>query len=251
MLREVAALCGEGVAGKGIEIFPAEVTKPIPPPTIVEESEDLGDVSGQSITRSTTPLSRSTVSLVSTISTAVAPERTASIVRTTSDTAGNESIIRVAEKVCEAFGIEVVPRVMKEKSSKRRSILQGGAVEAELDGKGRFGWQALQVGVLRDAISIAEALPGSFCRFEFRNEADFRVADYQAAIRFTVTALRTLSDFIPPAEQYRLSQNIPRIFAAATRRGAAFDLEYWGPHQLVMSLEMTPSVSHLHCADRR
>lgn len=45
-----------------------------------------------------------------------------------------------------------------------------------------------------------------------------------------------------PAEQYRLSQNIPRIFAAATRRGAAFDLEYWGPNQLVMSLEMAPLV---------
>ena len=159
VLREVAALCGEGVAGKGIEVFPAEVTKPAPP-TIVEESEDLGDVSGQSITRSTTPLSRSTVSLVSAIS-IVTPERTASIVRTTSDTAGNESIIRVAEKVCEAFGIEVVPRVTKENSQKRKSILQGGAVEASLDGKGRFGWQALQVGVLRDAISIAEALPGS------------------------------------------------------------------------------------------
>lgn len=45
---------------------------------------------------------------------------------------------------------------------------------------------------------------------------------------------------MPPAEQYELSQNIPRIFAAATRRGAAFELEYWGPTQLVMSLEMAP-----------
>ena len=66
------------------------------------------------------------------------------------------------------------------------------------------------------------------------------MADYQAAIRFTVTALRTLSDTMLPAEQYRLSQNIPRIFSAATRRGAAFELEYWGPTQLVMSLEIAP-----------
>lgn len=43
---------------------------------------------------------------------------------------------------------------------------------------------------------------------------------------------------MPPHEQYELSQNIPRVFAAATRRGAAFSLEYWGPTQLVMSLEV-------------
>jgi hypothetical protein len=74
------------------------------------------------------------------------------------------------------------------------------------------------------------------------------LADYQAAIRFTVTALRSLSDTMPPLEQYELSQNIPRVFAAATRRGAAFDLEYWGPTQLVMSLEVAKRVaspSHL------
>lgn len=64
--------------------------------------------------------------------------------------------------------------------------------------------------------------------------------DYQAAIRFTVTALRTLSDTMPKEEQFRLSQNIPRVFAAATRRGLAFDLDYWGPIHLVMSLEVTP-----------
>lgn len=63
-------------------------------------------------------------------------------------------------------------------------------------------------------------------------------AEYQAAIRFTVTGLRSLSDTMPPHEQYELAQNIPRVFAAATRRGASFELEYWGPSQLVMSLEV-------------
>lgn len=41
-----------------------------------------------------------------------------------------------------------------------------------------------------------------------------------------------------PADQYELSQSIPRIFGAATRRGVPFELEYWGPTQLVMSLEI-------------
>lgn len=45
-----------------------------------------------------------------------------------------------------------------------------------------------------------------------------------------------------PVDQYELSQSIPRIFGAATRCGVPFELEYWGPTQLVMSLEVARSV---------
>lgn len=61
-------------------------------------------------------------------------------------------------------------------------------------------------------------------------------------MRFTVTALRALSESMPPSDQYELSQNIPRIFAAATRRGVAFELEYWGPMNLIMSLEVAQCI---------
>lgn len=47
---------------------------------------------------------------------------------------------------------------------------------------------------------------------------------------------------MPSSEQYRLSQNIPKIFAAATRQGSLFDLEYWGPTQLLINLAVTPFV---------
>ncbi|GAA5826496.1 hypothetical protein JCM11251_002398 [Rhodosporidiobolus azoricus] len=212
VLRELAAICAEGVAGKSIEVFAAD--GPAHPFPVAEED---GRSSGAS-----TPLS-STLQSNGKRPPSLSRLKSGSIVRTTSDPAGNESIVRITEKVCEAFGIRVAPRVPRErtKEEKRKSLIQGRSLEIMENEVGTFGWPGLQVGVLKDAISIAEVLP-----------------DYQAAIRFTVTALRSLSDTMPPVEQYELSQNIPRVFAAATRRGAAFELEYWGPTQLVMSLEV-------------
>ncbi|SCV69753.1 BQ2448_1147 [Microbotryum intermedium] len=212
VLRELAALCGQGVAGKGVEVFSA-VHGPTPssPVSAKEGSNKVG------------------AELLPAMN-----DRTASIVRTTSDSAGNESIIRIAEKVCQSFGIVVVPRIAKDSTTKtssshhsrQKSLFQGRPLELDprLSSPGStFGWSHLQMGVLKDAISVAEALP-----------------DYQAAIRFTVTALRAFAETMPPLDQLELSRNIPRIFAAATRRGAPFELEYWGPMQLVMSLEMAP-----------
>ncbi|GAA5864034.1 hypothetical protein JCM1840_000679 [Sporobolomyces johnsonii] len=211
VLRELAALCAEGVAGKGIEVFP--VGGALAPSPIPEEPSTKGV--NRAAPPDGPPLLNGALS--------VPTDRTASIVRTTSDSAGNDSVVRIAEKVCEAFGIRVAPKttVADAKADRRKSLMQGRALEIMESGVGTFGWPGLQMGVLKDAIAIAEALP-----------------DYQAAIRFTVTALRSLSDTMPPIEQYELSQNIPRIFGAATRRGVPFDLEYWGPTQLVVSLEV-------------
>jgi hypothetical protein len=234
VLREIAALCGEGVAGKGIEVYSAESSST---KMVAANGNHSTSTIQEAASESTSAIKKESKAKSTPI------DRSASIVRTTSNTAGNESIIRVAEKVCEAFGIKVVARVPKSQiGNKRESLIQGKAAnDSDADASGHYGWQSLQVGVLRDSIMIAESLPGSSSSFSAVG-IDSNVSsttDYQAAIRFTVTALRTLSDFIPPAEQYRLSQNIPRIFAAATRRGAAFDLEYWGPHQLLMSLEVS------------
>ena len=39
-------------------------------------------------------------------------------------------------------------------------------------------------------------------------------------------------------DQLRYSQSIPRLFAAAAKRGANFQMAYWGPNNLVMSVEV-------------
>jgi hypothetical protein len=147
VLRELAALCGEGVAGKEIEVFSAESATPPrsgTPSTIVEEDEQV-------LTRRTPTARLKKLRIQS--NNLHGP----SIVRTSSDSAGNESIVRLAEKVCEAFGIDVVPRANAKGA-------QTGAIQVRpkgnLDTQDRFGWPLLQVGILTDAIGIAEALPG-------------------------------------------------------------------------------------------
>lgn len=153
VLRELAALCAEGVAGKSVEVFDAAgPARPSP----VAEGDDRSSTTSPPTSATLQPNGKGRPS----------PFRAASgsIVRTTSDPAGNESIVRITEKVCEAFGIRVAPRVPREhaKEEKRKSLIQGRSLEIMEHEVGTFGWPGLQVGVLKDAISIAESLPGPF-----------------------------------------------------------------------------------------
>ena len=175
------------------------------------------------------------------------------VVRSTVDTAGNESIVKLIEAACDVYGIAVLASLHEDGDAKaRRRISSVGGADARstalMAQSDHFGWSELQIAVISDAIAIADLLP-----------------DHQAGLRFTISALRELSGYMPPMEQLRLSQNIPRIFAAAARRGAKLELDYWGPPDLVMSLQavpcvvsfcvrLTPAVPHLserRTSDRR
>lgn len=138
VLRELAALCAEGVAKKGSEVQ-----------TTVESvtSGSLSAVGEEEGPRSDSASAAASAS--------APPPAAASIVRTTSDSAGNDSIIKVAEKVCQTFGVDTVPRNHSSKRARQKAVVQSWNTECE-----HFGWPALQIGVLKDSISIAEALPG-------------------------------------------------------------------------------------------
>ncbi|GAA6060047.1 hypothetical protein JCM10212_001044 [Sporobolomyces blumeae] len=157
--------------------------------------------------------------------------RTPSIVQAPSPTAlDHAAIVRLSERVCEAFGIRLAAGPSgtgRAKANKRMSLMQGKALEVTEKEHAAFGWPELQVGVLRESMMIAEALP-----------------NFEAAVRFTVTALRTLSDTTSPAAQSELVSSILRIFDSASRRGVPFELEYWGPTQLVTSLDVVPLAPH-------
>jgi len=155
VLRELAALCAEGVAGRSIEVFAASGAGG--PSPIPEEPSDPPRANGSSTGAGASSSSGAAAR-------AGAFDRGGSIVRTTSDPAGNDSIVRIVEKVCEAFGIEVAPRLSREdvQAERKKSIVQGRTLEILESEVGAFGWPGLQLGVLKDAISISEALPGAF-----------------------------------------------------------------------------------------
>jgi hypothetical protein len=93
-------------------------------------------------------------------------------VRQNESTEGNDSILQLLKYICQVLGINLdAVRLVEEDSI-------GGTVDANheslaLDGPQEddalealqepYGWPELQVGVVREAVAVAEALPGSFC----------------------------------------------------------------------------------------
>ena len=93
------------------------------------------------------------------------------VVRSTPATEGNTAIVSLLEKVCEAYGVELIERLVvgsKEAANRRRQSVFGlsgdkvksTVVSDEPDLVGRFGWPSLQVSVVRDAVYMAGMISG-------------------------------------------------------------------------------------------
>ncbi|CAG8520418.1 10913_t:CDS:10, partial [Ambispora gerdemannii] len=74
-----------------------------------------------------------------------------------------------------------------------------------------FGWPEIQIDVLKDAISLSEAIP-----------------DLSSSIKYTTRLLRKLFLHLPKEEQHRLTISLPRIVASAKKQGLEMDIKYWG-----------------------
>ena len=84
---------------------------------------------------------------------------------------GNEAVLRVLKGVLEGLGVDLeegegVWDIEGEGEARRMDVgrassaVEGGD-EGGSGGRGRFGWPELQLRAMRDAIGIAEVLPGS------------------------------------------------------------------------------------------
>jgi hypothetical protein len=80
--------------------------------------------------------------------------------RSNEPTEGNESILRVAKYICRVHGIdlEAVKIIDPTKAPADDAVEEGPAME-DLEAE-TFGWPELQIGIVREALAIAEALPG-------------------------------------------------------------------------------------------
>lgn len=162
---------------------------------------------------------------------------------------GNESILRVVEYVCDMYGVDLSevgitspgsdPPEGESKGdhdSPALSVEDEGATEA-------FGWPELQLGVVREAVAIAEALPGestwSKTRCSFTDRSVW--SDYPALAQFSLSTLRIMNPHLTPTEQMHLYATSGRALATARRRGDQAMIAYWAGKP-VLSLEITPSV---------
>ncbi|KDN48938.1 hypothetical protein RSAG8_02291, partial [Rhizoctonia solani AG-8 WAC10335] len=138
---------------------------------------------------------------------------------------GNASILRVVKYVCEIYGIDV-SRVQVGLEDVGTGTKDGGGAddEIELDSP-RFGWREVQVGVVREAVQIAEALP-----------------DHRAVAQLALISLRQLNTWMNPTDQHHLYTLASRSLATAHRRGDSHKIDFWC-WKPVISVEVVPSAS--------
>ncbi|KAH9926207.1 TRAPP II complex [Fomitopsis serialis] len=130
---------------------------------------------------------------------------------------GNESVLRIIKHICRVHGVDI----------ESVKLVDIGALAAESNGDAAddaeeedsteppqdpFGWPELQIGIIREAIAVAEALP-----------------DYPS----DTTPVMSQSD------QIHLYHTATRALTTAIRRGDRRTVEYWAGKPIV-SIEMLP-----------
>lgn len=148
---------------------------------------------------------------------------------------GNQSILKLLIRACKVLGVDLEAVCVAKATDGTSSEVGGGdnngSALDDLDGsadaaKESFGWPELQVGVIREAIAVAEALP-----------------DPLAVARISLSALKTMHSVLASSDQYHLYQTAGRALAAMRRRGDAPAVEYWAGNPF-MSLALLPLALH-------
>lgn len=146
---------------------------------------------------------------------------------------GNEGIVKLVKYVCKIHGVnlgtvsvvETGPEAILPRKSHTRNERRDSEVpkipEDDLS-KEPIGWPELQIGIVREAIAIVEALP-----------------DYAAVAQFCFSALKNLHPVMTATDQNQLYAGATRALATAKRRGDPRTVEYWTGTPIV-TIELTP-----------
>lgn len=94
-------------------------------------------------------------------------------IRENERTEGNDSILRLVKHVCRVHGVDLEAVKLLDINTPNRDSQQSQvSEEAEVDEEllrstqEPFGWPELQIGIIREAIAVAEALPGTMRSFD-------------------------------------------------------------------------------------
>lgn len=157
-----------------------------------------------------------------------APDQGTVAVRANESKEGNESVLRVVKHVCKVHGInldavKLVNIHTDAEGNVRDSIQSSTSQEETLEVEPEaHGWPELQIGIVREAIAVAEALP-----------------DYPAVAQFALSALKTLYPVLAASDQHHLYMTGTQALATARRRGDRRRVEYWSG-QPILSIELVP-----------
>ncbi|KAJ3829021.1 TRAPP II complex [Lentinula raphanica] len=136
---------------------------------------------------------------------------------------GNESILKLLKHVCKVLGVNLDAIQIVDDSSDPKS--QSHTDDDPDVYREPFGWPELQVGVVRESVAVAEALPGEY--------------DFLAVTQYALSSLKTLQEFLEPGDQYHLYTTAARAMQTARRRGVMKAVEYWSGRPVV-SIALAP-----------
>ncbi|KAL0946868.1 hypothetical protein HGRIS_013034 [Hohenbuehelia grisea] len=147
-------------------------------------------------------------------------------IRHSESSVGNESILRLLKYVCKVLRIEVdavkllhggldpAAQPAQAETLEAASLAYDNDIAEEL--QEQHGWSELQVGVVREAVAVAEALP-----------------DFMVVAQFALSALRTQQAILSAGDQYHLYSTAARAVATARRRGDMQTLTYWSGRPII------------------
>ncbi|KAF9264661.1 hypothetical protein L218DRAFT_861806 [Marasmius fiardii PR-910] len=139
-------------------------------------------------------------------------------VRLTERSDGNQSVLDLLKRVCRVLGVNL--------DAVKIADLDDSTVSPNTNDTGDsqepFGWPELQVGVIRESIAVAEALP-----------------DFLAVAQYALSSLKTLIHVLTPADQYHLYTTATRALSTVKRRGSSKGLEFW-PSKPIVNIALAP-----------
>ncbi|KAI0341607.1 hypothetical protein BDW22DRAFT_1358429 [Trametopsis cervina] len=143
-------------------------------------------------------------------------------IRTNDSTEGNDSMLRVVKHICRVHGVDLEAVKLKTQQDRPTSA-PSGTVDDDSDlPEEPYGWPELQIGIVREAIAVAEALP-----------------DYPSVAQFSLSSLKTLHLVMSQGDQHHLYNTASRALSTAKRRGDSRYIEYWSGTPVV-SIEVLP-----------
>jgi len=151
---------------------------------------------------------------------------------------GNDSVIRLVKYVCEVYGVDLTEvKLLGPGDEGKVSTPEDEPVEGH---KMQYGWDELQLGVVREAVAIVEALPGLpfLCLCILQSIQPISL-DYAIVAQFDLSALKALRAVLAPSDQTYLYTNSAKALVTARRRGDDRRIEYWSGNPVV-SIEVTP-----------
>jgi hypothetical protein len=143
---------------------------------------------------------------------------------------GNESVLKVVKHVCDVHGIDLEAVSFVNPSSQDEEDRGGVAQDVNIDEvqEDPYGWHELQIGIIREALAVAEALP-----------------DPPSVAQFSLSALKSLHAVLSEDDQYHMYFTSSKALTAAKRRGETRLIEYWSGRPVVSIELLQPPPSRL------